>query len=136
VGRFHLGCRWQRFAFRNTSQVAVELWVGEVAGDTRRLGDVRLNMMLGSSLQWAADQKALLVTMVPDDAGAPPAASVGSSGPSIQETDGKSGEFSTYEARDTLTNQADEALFEYYGTSQLALVDATSGGITASASQR
>ena len=51
-------------------------------------------------------------------------------GPSIQETGGESGEFSTYEARDTLTNQVDEARFEYYGTSQLALVDASTGATT------
>src|SRR6185503_5997801 len=38
--------------------------------------------------------------------------------------------FSTYEARDTLQNKHDEAQFEYYGTSQLAFVDAASGTIT------
>ncbi len=120
----------KRFAFRNTSHDAVELWVGEPGGATRRLGDVRLNMMLGSSLQWAADQKTLLVKMVPDDAGAAPEAGTVSDGPSIQETDGKSGEFSTYEARDTLASKGDEARFEYYGTSQLAFVDAATGAIT------
>jgi dipeptidyl aminopeptidase/acylaminoacyl peptidase len=38
----------QRFAFRNTSHDAVELWVGERSGATRRLADVRLNPLLGS----------------------------------------------------------------------------------------
>ena len=120
----------KRFAFRNTSHDAVELWVGEVGGDIRRLGNVRLNPMLGNSLQWAPDQKTLLVKIVPGDAGAPPEPSVSSEGPSIQETDGKSGEFSTYEARDTLTSRSDEALFEYFGTSQLALVNAGTGAVT------
>jgi len=121
----------KRFAFRNTSSTAVELWIGDAAtGATRRLGDARLNPMLGSSLQWMADQKTLLVKLVPDNAGPLPAASLGSDGPSIQETDGQSGESSTYEARDTLNSKHDEDVFDYYATSQLALIDATTGAAT------
>jgi len=120
----------KRFAFRNTSSDAVELWIGDArTGATHRLGDARLNPMLGSSLQWLADQKTLLVKLVPEDAGAAPAASVVADGPRIQETDGKSGESSTYELRDTLAGKHDEALFEYYATSQLALVDVAAGTI-------
>jgi len=117
-----------RFAFRNTSADAVELWIGDAAtGATKRLGDVRLNPMLGSSLQWMPDQKTLLVKLVPDHAGAPPTASVVVDGPSIQETTGQAGESSTYETRDTLASKHDEDLFDYYATSQLALVDAATG---------
>ena len=120
-----------QFAFRNTAQDAVELWLGDAAtGTTRRIANVRLNPMLGSSHQWLADQKTLLVKLVPANAGPAPAGGVAAIGPSIQETDGKGGEFSTYEARDTLRNKHDEDLFEYYGTSQLAIVDAASGTIT------
>ena len=112
----------RRFAFRNTSQDAVELWIGDAAtGAIRRLGDARLNPMLGSSLQWMPDQKTLLVKLVPANAGPPPAAAVASDGPSIQETTGETGESSTYETRDTLSNKHDEDLFDYYATSQLAL---------------
>jgi len=117
------------FAFRNTSGDAVELWAGNRDGATHRVGDVRLNPMLGSSHRWTPDGKSLLVKLVPDNIGAPPAAGAGAEGPRIQESTG-GGEFSTYEARDTLRNQADAALFEYYGTSQLALVDAASGAVT------
>ena len=129
------GMEWsadgKRFAFRNTSSTAVELWIGDAAtGATRRLGDARLNPMLGDSHQWLADQTTLLVKLVPDRAGPPPTASVAADGPSIQETDGQSGESSTYETRDTLNNKHDESLFEYYATSQLAVVDATTGAIT------
>jgi dipeptidyl aminopeptidase/acylaminoacyl peptidase len=120
----------KRFAFRNTSTDAVELWIGDTAGNVHRLGTAKLNLMLGSSLQWMPDQKSLLVKMVPENPGAPPAASVTADGPSIQETDGKGGESSTYEARDTLQNKHDEDLFEYYATSQLALVDASTGAVT------
>ena len=60
----------RRFAFRNTSQDAVELWAGDAAtGAIRRLGSARLNPMLGSSLQWMPDQKTLLVKLVPANAG-------------------------------------------------------------------
>jgi dipeptidyl aminopeptidase/acylaminoacyl peptidase len=120
----------KHFAFRNTGADAVELWLGDATGAVHRLGDARLNPMLGSSHQWLADQKTLLVKLVPDGAGAPPAGSVVATGPSIQETDGQSGESSTYEARDTLSNKHDEDLFDYYGASQLALVDTATGTIT------
>ena len=117
------------FAFRNTSREAVELWTGRGDGTTHRVGTVRLNPMLGNSHQWLSDNKSLLVKLVPGNIGAPPATTEGGEGPRIQESTG-GGEFSTYEARDTLRNQADAALFEYYGTSQLAVVDASSGATT------
>lgn len=121
----------KRFAFRNTSTDAVELWLGEAgSGAVRRLGDARLNPMLDDSMQWMADQKTLLVKLVPEGAGAPPADDTAAIAPSIQETTGETGEFSTYEARDTLSSKHDEALFDFYGSSQLALVDTTTGNVT------
>jgi hypothetical protein len=120
----------KRFAFRNTARDGVELWIGEPSGTIRRLDGVRLNPMLGSSHEWLADQKTLVVKLVPDGAGAPPAASPTADGPSIQESDGESGESSTYETRDTLANKHDEALFTYYATSQLATVDTMTGKVT------
>ena len=99
------------FAFRNTSGDAVELWAGTRDGTTHRVGDVRLNPMLGSSHRWMPDGKSLLVKLVPGDIGAPPAAEAGAEGPRIPESTGGGG-VSTYEARDTLRNQADAALFQ------------------------
>jgi dipeptidyl aminopeptidase/acylaminoacyl peptidase len=116
-------------AFRTTTESGVELWVADAAtGKTRRVGSGFLNPMLGTStVQWLPDQSSLLVKLVPENAGRPPEALPGSEGPGIQETDGKTGERSTYEARDTLTNAHDEALFVYYATSQLARIDVTTG---------
>jgi dipeptidyl aminopeptidase/acylaminoacyl peptidase len=120
----------RRFAFRNTSKDAVEAWIGEAAtGQIRRLGDAKLNPMLGSAMQWMPDQKTLLVKLVPANAGAPPAAAAEADGPGIQETTGQTGESSTYETRDTLTNKHDEDLFDYYASSQLAFIDVDSGQI-------
>ena len=120
----------QRFAFENVAADAVEVWVGDGrTGAVRRLPGVRLNQMFGDQMQWMPDQKTLLVKLVP--AGKAPApAAPGADGPGIQESLGATGQSSTYENRDTLRNRLDEALFTYYGTSQLALVDAATGKIT------
>lgn len=120
----------QRFVFENITAQAVELWVGDArTGAVRRLPGVRLNQMFGDQVQWMPDQKTLLVKLVVAQK-APPAAAPGSEGPGIQESLGATGQSSTYENRDTLRNRHDETLFDYYGTSQLALVDAASGKIT------
>ena len=121
----------RHFAFRNTSTDAVELWVVDAAtGAAHVVPKSKLNPMFGFSVQWMADGKTLLAKLVPENAGAPPAATIGGAGPSIQETGGQKGESSTYEARDTLRNKDDEALFDYYGSSQLALIDAATGQVT------
>jgi dipeptidyl aminopeptidase/acylaminoacyl peptidase len=120
----------QRFAFENITTDAVELWIGDArTGAVRRLPGVRLNQMFGDQVQWMPDQKTLLVKLVSARQG-PPVAPPGSDGPGIQESLGASGQSSTYENRDTLRNRHDEELFNYYGTSQLALVDAASGKVT------
>ena len=121
----------KRFAFENTGVDSVELWVGDGdSGEVHRVGDLRLNPMLGSTIQWMADQKTLLVKLVPPKQGPPPSEEVVSIGPSIQETSGEKGQSSTYETRDVLKSQHDEDLFDYYSASQVALVDTTTGAVT------
>lgn len=116
------------FVFSNTLAEAVELWIGDASnGQIHRVGDLKLNPMLGSTVQWMADQKSVLVKLVPDNAGAPPPAPVVPLGPSIQESNGEKGVSSTYETRDTLKDKHDEALFDYYAASQLAVVDTATG---------
>src|SRR5206468_1594172 len=116
--------------FENIALDAVELWVGDArTGAIRRLPGVRLNQMFGDQLHWMPDQKTLLVKLV-STRKAPPPEAPGSDGPGIQESLGATGQSSTYENRDTLRNRHDEALFEYYGSSQLALVDVASGKVT------
>jgi dipeptidyl aminopeptidase/acylaminoacyl peptidase len=121
----------RHFAFSSNTRDAVELWVGDgTTGAVRRVPGVRLNPMLDNELQWMPDQKTLLVKTVPAGLGAPPPEPVVPSGPSIQQTGGDKGQSSTYENRDTLTSKHDEDLFDYYGTSQLAFVDAASLAVT------
>ena len=121
----------KRFSFRSTSAEAVELWIGDATtGEVHGVPGVRLNPILGNVVQWMPDQKSLFVKLVPDNAGPPPAAPLVPSGPSIQETTGQKGESSTYEARDVLTSKHDEALFDYYAASQLAIVDVATNAVT------
>jgi len=121
----------RRFAFENVTTDSVELWVGDAEnGAVRRIPTARLNQMFEDELQWMPDQKTLLVKLVPEQLGPPPAEPLVPLGPSIQESIGGKGQSSTYENRDTLNNAHDEDLFNYYGTAQLALVDASTGTIT------
>jgi len=121
----------KRFAFANIATHSVELWIGDAAtGVVHQVPGARLNPMFGNYLQWMPDQKTLLVKLVPEDKGPPPAEPVVPVGPSIQESDGQKGESSTYEVRDTLGNTHDEDVFDYYAASQLALVDSNSLTVT------
>ena len=131
AGRPFWSADGKRFAFANTARDAVELWVGDATtGALRKVPGVRLNPMLDGDVQWMPDHRALLVKLVPDNMGQPPAEPVLPPGPSIQETGSGKGESSTYETRDTLKNPHDEDLFDWYARSQLALVDATTLVVT------
>ena len=120
----------KRFAFENVAATSVELWLGDaMSGAVHRVPGVSLNPMLNDTLQWMPDQKTLLVKLVPDHMGPPPPAPLVPAGPSIQESLGNKGQSSTYENRDTLGNPHDEDLFDYYASSQLALVDAGTSAV-------
>ncbi|MES2106977.1 MAG: prolyl oligopeptidase family serine peptidase [Pseudomonadota bacterium] len=121
----------KRFAFENVAADSVELWTGDAGtGEVRRVPGAQLNPMFEDALQWMLDQKTLLVKLVPKRMGPPPAEPLIPVGPSIQESNGEKGQSSTYENRDTLNNRHDEDLFDYYGTAQIALVNAGTGAIT------
>jgi dipeptidyl aminopeptidase/acylaminoacyl peptidase len=120
----------KRFAFANIAPDSVELWVGDgKTGQVHRVPGLRLNPMFGDEMLWMPDQKTLLVKLVPKGMGAPPPEPILPPGPSIQETGGEKGQSSTYENRDTLGNKHDEDLFDYFASSQLALVDAATAAI-------
>ncbi|HEY3769514.1 MAG TPA: prolyl oligopeptidase family serine peptidase [Candidatus Angelobacter sp.] len=111
----------QHFAFTNTTANGIELWVGQLGTYTASvIPKVRVNAVLGEAVQWMPDGKTLLVQTVPAARKNPPAAPKSPDGPIIQESDGKRGAVRTYE--DLLQNAHDEALFDYYATSQLVLI--------------
>ncbi|MGC4119095.1 MAG: prolyl oligopeptidase family serine peptidase [Myxococcales bacterium] len=129
------GPRWNapgsQFLFTNETSDRVELWVADVASaKARRLEGVRLNPLLGSAFSWMPDQKTVVVKLVPDGRGAPPEKPAVPPGPKVQESSGQKAAASTYENRDVLGSPHDADLFDFYTTSQLALVDVATGGIT------
>jgi dipeptidyl aminopeptidase/acylaminoacyl peptidase len=118
----------KRFAFCNTTDDAIQLWVGEVAsGQLRQIPGVRLNAVF-HGLEWLPDQQFLLVCTVPKNPGPAPALPAVPAGPNVQESSGK-GPSSTYEVRDVLKSPHDASLFDYYATSQMAVVDLRSNRV-------
>jgi dipeptidyl aminopeptidase/acylaminoacyl peptidase len=112
----------QRIAFVLSRDTHTELWVAELASaSARRLGTVQVNnTWAGAPFDWLPDSSALVVRTVPADRGVVPQAPLAPVGPVIQESTGEAAPARTYQ--DLLTNPHDEALFDYYFTSQLVLL--------------
>lgn len=119
-----------QFVFQNVVDTSVQLWVGDAdSGQVRQIPGVQLNPIFGNTVQWLGGSQQLLVKLVPAEQGPAPSNGGVPTGPDTQESLGGSGESSTYETRDTLASTHDEALFAYYGASQLAVVDAVAGSV-------
>ncbi len=119
----------KHFSFTNTTSTGIELWVGDSAnGNVRKLKGVVINATEGDETQWMPDNKTLLVQLVPAKRLGAPVASNVPREPNSQESSGRPGPVRTFQ--DLLKTPHDEALFEYYATSQLALVDSGSGKIS------
>jgi dipeptidyl aminopeptidase/acylaminoacyl peptidase len=132
------------FAFTNTTASGVELWISDTTGKARKIEGVRINAVMAgggpggagrggfappsSDVQWMPDGKALLVETVKPNRGAAPATPAVPPGPHVQESLGGAAPAVTHE--DMLQNPHDEDLFEFYATSQLALVDLATGKAT------
>jgi dipeptidyl aminopeptidase/acylaminoacyl peptidase len=108
-------------AVGNATSAGVQLWIIETAtGKAKQIKKVQVNTVLGG-FEWMPDQKSLLVNLVPAKRPAAPSyLNVIPNSPNIQETAGKSGAVQTFQ--DLLRSPNDENLFEYYATSQLAVV--------------
>lgn len=109
-------------AVGNQTPNGIELWILEVAtAKLTKVKNVLVNTAMGG-FEWMPDQKSLLVNIVPTNRGvAPQYQNLVPNGPSIQETTGKTGAVQTFQ--DLLKSPNDEKLFEYYCTSQLAIID-------------
>lgn len=105
----------------NITPAGVELWVIDTAtAKARKINGVQINTAFGG-FGWMPDQKSLIATLVPKNRGTAPAyQNLTPEGPAIQETSGRRGAVQTFQ--DLLKNPNDEKLFEYYTTSQLAIV--------------
>jgi hypothetical protein len=116
----------KRFAFTHTRDTGIELWMGDTAtGQAKALTAAQLNATMGAPCSWIGSGTSLLCAFVDANRGQPPAAPEVPTGPNIQENRDRTAPVRTYE--DLLTSAYDETLFEYYATSQLAVIDADSG---------
>jgi dipeptidyl aminopeptidase/acylaminoacyl peptidase len=112
----------RRVAFAETKAGGVSLWIADAAtGGARLVPSLALNTTMGRACSWLG-AGSLLCQAVPAARGAAPRQPATPEGPNVQESAGKAAPVSTYE--DLLKTPFDEALFEYYFTSQLVVVNA------------
>jgi dipeptidyl aminopeptidase/acylaminoacyl peptidase len=118
----------KRLAFTNTRDTGIDLYIADVAtGQARAVAGAQVNG-LPNACEWLNDSSALLCAFVPSGRKGAPTAPTAPAGPNIQENTGNPGPVRTYQ--DLLASAHDEALFEYYMQSQLALVDASGGKLS------
>lgn len=113
-------------AVGNITPKGIELWIVDAAaGKARKIAGVYVNTAFGG-YNWE-DSKTLSATLVPTGRGVAPAyQNLVPTEPNIQETKGRTGAVATFQ--DLLKTPNDEKLFEYYCTSQLAMIE-TSGKV-------
>ncbi len=111
-----------KFVFLLNRPNSLELWVADVSTASAKVltsGRVN-NTYFGSPYNWSRDGDALIVKMVPENRGDAPQKTLIPTGPVIEENLGESRPARTYQ--DLLQDSHDEALFDYYFTSQLVEV--------------
>lgn len=125
-----------RFAFTADTDAGIELWVGEPeTGRTERVGKILINdslvpmqffQRIPQPFDWLPSGS-LVARLVAQQGEAPRPPAV-PDGPRVEETAGKRSQMATFQ--DLLTTRLDEELFEYFATSQLAVVDPITGETT------
>jgi dipeptidyl aminopeptidase/acylaminoacyl peptidase len=116
----------QRAAFILTFSDHLELWVVEVETATAsRISSLPLNGAIGSPFDWFSDSETLIARTIPKNRGEPPKGLDVPTGPVVQENTGRKTPARTYQ--DLLKNHHDEALFDYYLTSQLVILTVSGG---------
>lgn len=110
-------------AFGNIAAEGVELWfVNTATAKASKVKGVLVNTAFGN-FGWV-DTRTVSATLVPLKRGTAPAyQDITPNEPNIQETSGRSGAIATFQ--DLLKSPNDERLFDYYATSQFALIDTT-----------
>jgi dipeptidyl aminopeptidase/acylaminoacyl peptidase len=125
-------------AFTHASNSGIELWLADArTGKATVVPGLKLNGALSATAgpseekmpyRWMPGGKSLLCQTIPVGRGAPPQPPAVPTGPRVQESFGNAAPVPTFE--DLLENEYDATLFDYYATSQLALVDTMTGKTT------
>ena len=119
-----------RLLFTLTRYNGIEAWLMEVAtGQVRPLSDTSVNAAWGNPCDWLDRNATVICRFKASARGAPPAPPEVPSGPNVQSHNGGAAPIRTYQ--DLLGNAHDEALFEYYFTTQIATIDLATGSRTA-----
>ena len=118
----------RHFALTVSHPDHIGLWVGSVDGDLIEIEGIALNPLMGSAVSWLPDQERLLVLRIPERGQVPEPPAI-PPGPKVAEGIGASAR-STYEARNLLQTAHDDALFDYYCKSELAIVDPANGNLS------
>ena len=113
----------KKLAFTNTTTMAVELWVLDVATSTAsKISSKPLNANLGKPFSWYKDNLHLLVRLIPENRPALIDSKKGlPAGPIISNSEGAKSQNRTYP--DMLKNKTDEANFETLATSEIYKID-------------
>lgn len=121
-------------AFTHAASSGVELWLVDArTGKATAVPGIKLNAAFSTAgpseehrpCHWMPAGKSLLCQTIPAGRGAPPKPPAVPKGPRVQESFGKAAPIATFE--DLLENEYDAALFDYYATSQLTLIEASTG---------
>jgi dipeptidyl aminopeptidase/acylaminoacyl peptidase len=114
------------FVFLMYKNDGVEAWVGNAeTGEAKALTGGIINATLNSGYARLPGSRSILVHATLQERGIPPQSPEIPAGPIIQQTLGKTSKVRTYQ--DLLTSPHDEALFEYYATSQIMEIDIQTG---------
>ena len=98
----------------------LELWVVDAATATaRKLTGPRVNAAFGGGYSWLPDSSGLLVRLTAGNRGSAPADDPTPKAPLVQESAGRVAPVRTYQ--DLLGDPVDEARFDYFFTTQLAI---------------
>ncbi len=112
------------FAFTNTKQSTIELWVCDVSSlKAWKIAD-HINMVFGNPVYWLSDNKSIIYKVTDPERGEKPERNPVPEGPVVQENLGIKGQAATYQ--DLLKDPVDEMIFEYFARSQLMFWNGTS----------
>jgi len=120
----------RNFAFTVTGEKGIELWLADAkSGQAKAITKAIINDAVGfAPFQWFSDGQKILYKGILEDRGTPPLEPLVSKGPVIQESTGTKAAVRTYQ--DLLSDTYDISLFNYYGRSQLNIINIDSKEIT------